>query len=408
MTFKDDVRNKTGSFLTKSQEIFEKIFAQATRELRTKRKPKPADQKPSPATPLGTPGLKEVKGNVLKRPEKIVLPSKQPDKVKTSSALRPKTKPRPRAGGGSRVLKASLLAVLLLSIAGFLANYFSIVDFTAIPDLLGLGPKPVVQAPIPRKQPAKPSRKAVVSPTQPQAQGAVSTTSPAPSVQTPQGASREEKLVEIETPTTMAQSKPSNERVGEKAPSAPTPDETKAPVVAAKQESPVPAQTQPSAKPPAPEVVSSPPIPSQYPYSVYLGSFKAPEAVKRALSDYQEKGLSAYWARVDLGDKGVWFRFFAGYFRTKEEAEKYIGDHNIQGATPGITKYANFLGSYGSEKEVEDQKQALVAAGFHPYVIKAPDGKSLVYSGAFDRKEYAEKERSELAAKGIKSELVER
>jgi len=408
MTSKDDVRNKTGSFLTKSQEIFEKIFAQATRELRIRREPKPADQKPSPAPAPGTLRLKEEKAKVVKRPERTAFPPKQPDKIKASTAVRPKTKLKSRTGGGSRVLKATLLVVLLLSIAGFLVNYFSIVDFTAIPDLMGLGTKPVVQAPIPRKQPAKPPQKPVVSPTQPQAQGAVSPTPPAPSVQTPTSASKEEKLVEIETPTTMARSKPDNARVEEKATSVSTPDETKAPEVAAKQEPPVPAQTQPSTKPAAPEVAPSPPITAQYPYSVYLGSFKAPEAVKRALSDYQEKGLSAYWARVDLGDKGVWFRFFAGYFRTKEDAEKYISDHDIQGATPGITKYANFIGSYGSDREVEDQKRALVSAGFYPYIIKAPNGRSLIYSGAFDRKEYAEKERALLASKGFRSEVVER
>jgi hypothetical protein len=49
-----------------------------------------------------------------------------------------------------------------------------------------------------------------------------------------------------------------------------------------------------------------------------------------------------------------------------------------------------------------------VSAGFYPYVIKAPDGKSLVYSGAFDRKEYAEKERGLLASKGFPNTVVER
>ena len=94
--------------------------------------------------------------------------------------------------------------------------------------------------------------------------------------------------------------------------------------------------------------------------------------------------------------------------RTKEEAEKFIRDRNIQGATPGTTKYANLIGSYESDKEVEDQRRALVSAGFYPYVIKGADGKSLLYSGAFDRKEYAEKERTVLASKGIKSETTER
>jgi hypothetical protein len=111
---------------------------------------------------------------------------------------------------------------------------------------------------------------------------------------------------------------------------------------------------------------------------------------------------------VDLGDKGVWFRFFTGCFQTKEEAQQVIRDRNIQGATPGTTKYANFVGSYVSDKEVEDQMRALLSTGFCPYIIKGADGKRLLYSGAFDRKEYAEKERRALASKGINSETTER
>jgi len=107
-------------------------------------------------------------------------------------------------------------------------------------------------------------------------------------------------------------------------------------------------------------------------------------------------------------DKGVWFRFFEGHFRTKEEAEKFIRDRNIQGAEAGVTKYANLIGIYGSDEEVEDPKRALLSAGFYPYVIKQADGKTLLYSGAFDRKEYAEKDRIALTSKGIRSEVVER
>jgi hypothetical protein len=409
MTFKSDMRNKTGAFLTKSQEVFEKIFAQATRELRIKRKPKPAVQEPAPAPTSGTPRLKEEKAKVLKRSEKIAAAPKPLGKAKPVPAVKVKPKLRPKKGRGSRVLRVSLLIVLLVVLTGFLANYFAIVDLTAIPDLLGLGPKPIVQAPMPRKQPVKPPEKQVTSPKPSQPQEKTSTPPPAPSEPTPPSVSKEEKLVEIETPTTLAQSKPANGRVEEKAPSASTPVETKAPVVAATQEpQPVPAQTQPQSKPATPEVAPPVPITPQYPYSVYLGSFKAVEAVKKALFDYQEKGLSAYWVKVDLGDKGVWFRFFTGYFRTKEEAEKYIRDRSLQGATPGLTKYANLIGSYGSDKEIEDHKQALLSAGFYPYVIKGADGKSLLYSGAFDRKEYAEKERSALASKGIQSTVVER
>jgi cell division protein FtsN len=126
------------------------------------------------------------------------------------------------------------------------------------------------------------------------------------------------------------------------------------------------------------------------------------------MSEYHERGLSPYWAKVDLGDKGVWFRFFAGYFQTKEEAEKFIRDRSIQGASPAITRYANLIGIYSTDKEVDDNRRALMSADFYPYLIKATDGKSFLYSGAFDQKEYAEKERTILASKGIKSEIIER
>ena len=213
----------------------------------------------------------------------------------------------------------------------------------------------------------------------------------------------------LETPTTITQPRDAEARGEKQAPPVHTTNQPGPPEVAAKEEPQTfPAQSQPAVKPASPEVASLQAPPPQYPYSVYLGSFKTERAVNKALTEYQEKGLSVYWARVDLGDKGVWFRFFTGYFRTKEEAEKFIKDRNIQGATPGTTKYANFIGSYESDKEVKDRKQALVSAGFYPYTIKGIDGKSLIYSGAFDRKEYAEKEHTLLASKGIHSELVER
>ncbi len=405
MTLKDDVRKKTGAFLTSSQEIFEKIFAQATRELSIRKKPKPIVQKPVPAPSADVPLAREKKPKVTKASEKTAVTYTTSEKVKAKPSAKPR--PTPKTGGGSHVLRAGLLFVLLLVLAGFAANHFAIIDLNAIPALLGLGPKPVVQAPIPGKQPAKPPEKAASAPKQ--AQESLPTAAPTPSAPTPPALSKEEKLVELETPTTVAQSPAVEERIEEKTPSfAPQAQPSPPGSALSKIPQPVHVQAHVSEKPSAPEAIPLQPGPPQYPYSVYLGSFKTPDAVKKALSDYQEKGLSVYLARVDLGDKGVWYRFFTGYFLTKAEAEKYIRERNLQGAEPATTRYANLIGVYGSDKEAEDQKRLLVPAGFYPYVIKGADGKSLVYSGAFDRKEYAEKERNDLASKGIRSEVVER
>jgi cell division septation protein DedD len=251
------------------------------------------------------------------------------------------------------------------------------------------------------------SEKAVPSLSQPQEQAP--TPSSVPSGPSSSVLSKEEKLVELETHATITQPRDTEARVEEQAPPVQTPNQSGPPDVAAKEEpQTVPAQTQPAAKPAAPEVASLRAPPPQYPFSVYLGSFKSSGAVNKARTEYQEKGLSVYWARVDLGDKGVWFRFFTGYFRTKGEAEKFIVERKIKGGTAEITRYANLIGMYASDQRLEEQRRLLVSAGFYPYVISGADGKSILYSGAFDRKEFAEKEHILLASKGIHSELVER
>jgi hypothetical protein len=409
MGLKDDLRSKTGEFFSSTVEMFDRIFRHATREFRIKRKPKPEAQGPRPShAPVKLRHWGE-RPNPEKPHEWTASPAWPAVTRGTNPPARAKT--RKAKSKGSRVLRTGLLLVLLLVLAGFLANHLALIDLNDITDLLGLGPKQVVQVPIPKKQPAKPPEQPVTPPKPPQTAAKAAKPSPTPNVPTPPAMSAEEKLVALETPTTsILQSEPGKKPTGEKAPSLAAQAYPKPPEDAAAQKiRPAPVQTQATVKPAAPEVVApSEPATPQYPYSVYLGSFKAPEAVRKALSDYQEKGLSAYWARVDLGEKGVWFRFFTGYFRTKEEAEEFIGERNIQGATPGLTKYANLIGSSSSEKEVEDQKKVLVSAGFYPYVIKEAKGRILLYSGAFDRRDFAEKEKSALASKGIKSDVVDR
>ncbi|MGE5841158.1 MAG: SPOR domain-containing protein [Deltaproteobacteria bacterium] len=413
--------------------MFEEIFKQATMELKLekiegggtpqptqKSSPRQQGQKASPPLAArkrtglasrteGPTRIDEGKTKAAKTAERSGAPQGRSERIETPAPAKSKPARGANLVKGSRNLKVTLLLLLLLVLAGFLANQFAVIDLALIPDLLGLGPKQSVQAPAPEKQKTMPPEKAATPPSQPQGPEKLSAAATSPRVSTPSAASKEEKLIELETPTTAQQPLPGKEKTEERAPSAAIRAQPATAQVAVKEESkPEQVLTQVPQKPPVAAVPPSKPKPSQYPYSAYLGSFKAPEAVKKALSDYQGKGVSAYWAKVDLGDKGVWYRFFAGYFRTKEEAEKYIRERDLQGASPGSTKYANLIGVYSSAQETETQKRALVTAGFYPYVIKDADGNSVVYSGAFDRKEYAEKEQGALTSKGFQNTVVER
>jgi hypothetical protein len=93
-------------------------------------------------------------------------------------------------------------------------------------------------------------------------------------------------------------------------------------------------------------------------------------------------GLSPYWIKVDLGDKGVWFRVFTGYFKNKEEAE--------------------------AEVELKKNRLALLELGYCPYIIDGINGEYRLYSGVFYQKKRAQKHATKLASKGIHSQVVER
>ncbi len=157
---------------------------------------------------------------------------------------------------------------------------------------------------------------------------------------------------------------------------------------------------------PGSRVPAKPPV--SYPYSIYLGSYGSPERAKKAVSMYEKKGLSPYWVEVDLGEKGVWFRIFTGYFAKKEEAEAYINEKQITDARSKRTAYANLIGVYNSKYELNRKRLTLSKLGYSPYVIAGVNGESLLYAGAFYQKARAEKQLTQLASKGIRSRVVSR
>ncbi len=145
-----------------------------------------------------------------------------------------------------------------------------------------------------------------------------------------------------------------------------------------------------------------------YPYAIYFGSYKNIDGAQKAVSTFREKGLSPYWVKIDLGEKGVWYRVLAGYFQTKDEVQAFIEEHQITEGRSRYVVYANLIGPYRSDEELNMKSLSLLELGYCPYVIKGVDGESLLFTGAFYHKTDAERERMELAAMGIQTRLVKR
>jgi hypothetical protein len=145
-----------------------------------------------------------------------------------------------------------------------------------------------------------------------------------------------------------------------------------------------------------------------YPYSVYLGSFKNMDYLKRAMSIYESEGLLPYWTKVELGEKGTWYRVFTGHFRSAQEAETFIQQKRIKDGEVKETRYSNLVGIFGTRQAGEEKALALAKMGLSAYLIPAADGQVRLYSGAFVTKDGAEKNEADLISRGVRSEIVNR
>jgi hypothetical protein len=427
MSKEDDHDERQNNSFSDSNELFENIFRQAISETEKPKAGKPNVEQNRRAVTMRaktqSQSERKASASVDKPVRQTKTTSPQPEKPRPKPLTVPTSAPasaKGKSGTGSSRLRMTMLAVLLVLLAGFLVSYFGVLDLHGITGFLGLGEKKIVPAPHKRitrtlpekptapppskqvKQENPPSKKDEIKASPPQAIAQAGPAEPK-KVETPASDTLKQEAGGSGTPAPIAEAHPKEEALSaakvSSPPSQPKPVED---LTKGQTRSPAPA------KPAGKELPYRQLIQEPYPYSIYLGSYKTSQNLEKAISVFQEKGLSPYWTRVDLGTKGIWYRLFAGSFPSKEAVESYIRKNQIAGAEVGYTKYANFLGSYQSETELESQKAKLASLGFCPYAVKGADGGTLLYSGAFDREELAKKNQRDLASKGIRNELVER
>ena len=360
-----------------------------------------------------------------------------------------------RKGKGSPLLKIFLLIVLLAIGVGGASVYLGILDLS---DYIGWPEPAKKEAPkVVAAKPPKPVTPKAAQPSTPQAKPAEATKPPAQPPQVPPKTA--ETVTPPQPPPPPAVAPPKQPELQAKAlPPAP-PEVAKVdkplppaqpPVKAESPPAPVqaPVKSEPQAPPPSvqpplksqpktpPAPVQQPVVPKRaetpqagvqpkevapaksvphvststvaYPYSVYLGSVQGMEYAIKGLSPYESQGFSTYWSKVHLGAKGTWYRLFAGYFRTAQEAETFIQQKGIKDGEVKETRYSNLIGTFGTKKEGEEKALALAKMGLSAYCIPAGDVQVRLYSGAFITRDGAEKNQVELDSKGIKSEIVER
>ena len=145
-----------------------------------------------------------------------------------------------------------------------------------------------------------------------------------------------------------------------------------------------------------------------YPYSVMVGSYQSMERAKKAISNNRAKGFSSYWVKVDLAEKGTWFRVFSGHFKTWRDAENFRKDKGLAHAIVKKTQYANLIACCSSEPEVTEKISLLKKSGYFPYVIKDNQDTSRLYVGAFLTKDGAAQQYNDLMSHGFQNQIAKR
>ena len=145
-----------------------------------------------------------------------------------------------------------------------------------------------------------------------------------------------------------------------------------------------------------------------YPYSIHAGSYRSSQSAELSAETYRNTDLQAFWVRVDLGEKGVWYRVFIECYKDPAMAQEIIKEKRLKDARPIRVRYVNFIGTYLSNDDLKKQSRFLSERGYSPYFIQDDNGNNYLYTGAFDTLKEAEIFSVELSSKGIRSLVVER
>jgi succinoglycan biosynthesis transport protein ExoP len=144
-----------------------------------------------------------------------------------------------------------------------------------------------------------------------------------------------------------------------------------------------------------------------YPFSLFLGSVPHMDQAEQGVSRYRKNGLPAYYTEVALS-KGIWYRLYAGYFESEEQAEGFKKEKRLEEAEVKETPFTNLIGTFTSQDKLESKILSLKSLGFSPYVIRDADGKQRLVVGAFYNEERAKRQYEELISKGVENQIVQR
>ncbi|MGB3223521.1 MAG: hypothetical protein WBB23_12035 [Desulforhopalus sp.] len=121
----------------------------------------------------------------------------------------------------------------------------------------------------------------------------------------------------------------------------------------------------------------------EYPYSILLETFTDREIAQMAIPLYQKRGVSAHWVKVDLDEKGIYYRLFTGVFATIPEAQQYLDKKQLIDKPIKPTIYSARIGVYQDNDQLRSAYTKISDTGVIPYILGTKEGTYHLYVGSF-------------------------
>ncbi len=136
---------------------------------------------------------------------------------------------------------------------------------------------------------------------------------------------------------------------------------------------------------PAPADVSDAALPSlkSNPYILQLGSFNTLGTTLRAVDIYARKGISVHWNEVQMGEKGLWYRVFAGRFESMDAARRYQDTSGMKEAQILFAPWTVVIDQTGSADQIPRIRQRIQSQGIDAYTASGNDERRHLCAGAF-------------------------
>lgn len=144
------------------------------------------------------------------------------------------------------------------------------------------------------------------------------------------------------------------------------------------------------------------------PYSLHVGSYQSAESGARVVGRLEGVGQTAFLAPVDLGERGRWYRVYAGAFADSSSAARtlaaIVGDGIVEEGAVRRTPWAYRVATHPTREAAEGALDAL--RGVSAYVVG--DGPAVVWVGAFRSEEEAGTMATRLRDAGVDAVLTTR